>query len=77
MLRRLPVGFVVTVRVVAGIVDVVLWFVALWLLDKDQWLLGGLAFVASTALAGWATSSSYWRKFSDPLLYRRDDHFDR
>ena len=64
-----------TIRTVAVLLDLALWFVGFWLLNQDRWLLGALTLVLGLVLGAWGSSN--WDKWSDPLLYRRDDHFDR
>ena len=53
-------------RAIAIVVDLVLWFVSLWFLNQDRWLLGGLTAIFGFVLSAWASSNL--DKWSDPLF---------
>jgi len=53
-------------RAIAIVVDLVLWFVSLWFLNQDRWLLGGLTAIFGFVLSAWASNNL--DKWSDPLF---------
>jgi hypothetical protein len=61
-------------RLAAIVTDVILWCVSFALLWNDQLLWGSIALLASFIIGGLAWNG--WKEAGDPLLPRRDDHFD-
>jgi hypothetical protein len=61
-------------RFIAIATDVVLWCVSFALMWNGQLLWGVVASLASCIIGGLAWNG--WKEAGDPLLYRRDDHFD-
>jgi hypothetical protein len=63
-------------RVIAIALDLFLFVLGFWFFHLEWWFLGGSAWAVGMVLGLWGSDWAGWRKFSDPLLYRRDDHFD-
>jgi hypothetical protein len=63
-------------RVIAIALDLFLFVLGFWFLHRERWFLGGAALAVGMILGLWGSDWAGWRRFFDPLLYRRDDHFD-